>query len=190
MKPGSMTYLSSGNEQRLEAVRSRTLVAGALAIVAVFAGVLYFARDPEQGATQAAQSAESGPAGAAGETTSATPPAASHPAADPRYAAAAKKSASDPRLAVFAVSADNGMIEFVKDSEGKVIREIDRDPGSPNQGKPLRDYSYAGGQVVALTAYKYLGDHVQIVRTAVSFHPDGSVDQFRESTSYDYGKGP
>jgi hypothetical protein len=87
------------------------------------------------------------------------------------------------------VSRDNGLIEFVT-ANGKVIKEIDKDPNSPSFGKPLREYSYSADQVVGLTAYRYLGDQVQIVKTWVSYKPDGGVDEYRESTSYDYGKKP
>ena len=92
---------------------------------------------------------------------------------------------ADPRLAILAVSPDNGLIEFVKAPDGKVIQEIDKDPNSPSFRKPLREYSYSGDQVVALTAYKYLGGQVQIIRTMVSYKPDGSVGQIKETTTYD-----
>jgi hypothetical protein len=92
---------------------------------------------------------------------------------------------SDPRLAVLAVSPDNGLIQFVRAPDGKVITEIDKDPSSPSVGRPLREYLYAGDKVVGLTAYRYLGDHIEINRTMVSYKPDGSVDRFAQSTSID-----
>lgn len=96
---------------------------------------------------------------------------------------------SDPRLAALRVSSDNGLIEFVSDPDGLVIREIDDDPGSPSYRKPLRDYSYQGNSMVGATTYVYLADHVQVTRTRVSYKPDGSVDKFQESTSYEHGTG-
>ena len=45
----------------------------------------------------------------------------------------------------------------------------------------------AGDQVAALTVYRYLGNQVQVTRTMVSYRPDGTVDQYRESTSYEHG---
>lgn len=82
------------------------------------------------------------------------------------------------------VSPDNGLIEFVPDSNGKVIKEIDNDPNSLGYRKPLREYSYAGERVVRLVSYHYLGNQVQIVQADVSYKPDGSVDHYREATSY------
>lgn len=96
----------------------------------------------------------------------------------------------DPRLAALRVSPDNDLIEFVSAVDGRVIREIDNDPASVSYRKPLRDYSYRGNSVVGMTAYQYLGDHVQVTRTRVSYKPDGSVDELQESTSYEYGQGP
>ncbi len=90
----------------------------------------------------------------------------------------------DPRLAALAVSPDNGLIEFIHGSDGKVISEIDKDPSSPGFRKPTREYTYSGDQVIALTSYRYLPDHVEISRTSVSYKPDGSIDRYAESTSY------
>lgn len=85
------------------------------------------------------------------------------------------------------VSPDNGLIDFVAGPDGKVIKEIDKDPNSAGFRKPLREYTYSGGKVIGLTSYRYFGDHVQITKTAVSYKPDGTVDQYVESTGYDYG---
>jgi hypothetical protein len=92
---------------------------------------------------------------------------------------------ADPRLAALMVSPDNGSIEFVVGSDGKVITEIDKDPTSLGFKKPLREYIYSADKVIGLTAFQYFVDHVQISRTAVSYKPDGSVDQYLESTSDD-----
>jgi hypothetical protein len=94
----------------------------------------------------------------------------------------------DPRLAALMVSPDNGLIEFVHGTDGKVITEIDKDPGSVGFRKPMREYMYSGDKVIGLTAYRYLPEHVEITRTSVSYKPDGSVDRYSESTSYDSGQ--
>src|SRR5688572_29578453 len=54
---------------------------------------------------------------------------------------------ADPRLAALMISSDNGLIEFVRSTDGKVIKEIDRDPNSLGYQKPLREYTYAGDKV-------------------------------------------
>ncbi|HEU5136785.1 MAG TPA: hypothetical protein VFU13_16685 [Steroidobacteraceae bacterium] len=158
-----------------------TLVAGGIAVVAVFAGVLYFARDPAPQTLAAGQPSQSrAPEGdGAAATASAS---GSGPLQRPVV--------SDPRLAALMVSPDNAMIEFVAGSNGKVIKEIDNDPASPGYRKPLREYTYAGDRVVILAAYQYLGDQVRIRRIMVTYKPDGSVDQYRESTSQVEGPAP
>jgi hypothetical protein len=90
---------------------------------------------------------------------------------------------ADPRLAALMVSPANDLIAFVKGADGRVIQEVDQDPGSPSFRKPLREYTYAGDKVVGVTNYRYLGGQTEVARTAVSYKPDGSVDEFRESTS-------
>jgi hypothetical protein len=101
--------------------------------------------------------------------------------------ATSKAPPADPRLAALMVSPRSDLIEFVAGADGKVIKEIDQDPSSLGFRKPLREYSYSGGKVVGLTAYRYLADHVEITRTVVSYKADGSVDQYLESTSENYG---
>jgi len=161
----------------------KTLVAGGIAVVAVFAGVMYFARDPVQQSSVAVQAPkdESAPAEAVKPAATALPPVS-------RSATPPRPVTSDPRLAALMVSPDNGLIEFVAGDNGKVIKEIDNDPGSPGYRKPLREYTYAGDKVIQLVAYRYLGDQVQIVKAIVTYKPDGSVDQYRESTSYEQGR--
>lgn len=152
----------------------KTLIA-LVSAAAVFAGVFYFTgRGQEESAPRA--EAVAAPAGAVPAGGAIAPSVSSTGEASPTRAA-------DPRLAVFRLSPDNGLIEFVPGPDGKVIKEIDRNPGSPGFGKPLREYAYAGDKVVALTAYHYDGKQVQVTRTQVSYHPDGSVDKFRETTA-------
>ena len=91
------------------------------------------------------------------------------------------QAAPDPRLAALEVSADNGLIEFVRGPDDKVIAEIEKDPGSLGFQKPLREYLYSNGRVVGLTSYRYFPDHVEVSRTAVSYKPDGSIDKYSES---------
>jgi hypothetical protein len=71
-----------------------------------------------------------------------------------------------------------------------VIAEIDNDPASPGFGKPTREYLYFGDKIVRLTAYQYMSDHVVVSRTMVSYHPDGSVEDMKEMTSYEGGGRP
>jgi len=92
---------------------------------------------------------------------------------------------ADPRLAALLVTPDNGQIEFVKGADGRVIQEIDKDPNSLGYGKPLRDYVYAGDKVVGLTAYRYQANQVEVIRAAVAYKPDGSIADYRESTSFE-----
>ena len=157
-------------------------VAAGIAIVAVFVGVIYFARDPAL-KTQPKDQPDLAKAAAAPE---AAKPAAATLAIS-QSNAAARPVTSDPRLAALMVSPDNGLIEFLAGADGKVIKEIDNDPNSPGFRKPLREYLYAGDKVVGLTAYKYLGDQTQIVRALVTYKPDGSVDKYQESTAYEHG---
>jgi hypothetical protein len=167
----------------------KSLVAGGIAIVAVFAGVIYFARDTAEQSPAAGQPAAAGqpvdsrelPAAQANPDATAPPPVAGR--GPPQ-----RPATSDPRLSALMVSPDNALIEFIQGSDGRVIQEIDNDPSSAGYRKPLREYTYAGSQVVALAAYKYLGDQIQVTRVMVTYKPDGSVDQYRESTTYDYGK--
>ena len=147
----------------------KTLVAGGIAVVAVFAGVLYFARDPAPQTAATGQPSEGQSSQGEGADGREADRFGSGPLQRPAV--------SDPRLAALMVSPDNAMIEFVAGSNGKVIKEIDNDPNSPGYRKPLREYTYAGDRVVVLTAYQYLADQVQIRRIMVTYKPDGSVDQ-------------
>lgn len=90
----------------------------------------------------------------------------------------------DPRLATLAVSPPNDLIEFIRTPEGQVIKEIDKDPASLSFNQPSREYMYSQGKVTGLTAYRYLGDQVEITQTAVSYKADGSVDELLEKTTY------
>ena len=155
------------------------------------AGAIYFAADtPDQPATPSQEAVSDG------DLPAATPlPIATQSNSPPRGAVAAQSernlpraASADPRLAALMVSPDNGLIEFVPGADGRVIKEIDKDPNSLGFKKPLREYTYTGGKVTGLTSYQYFGDHVQITKTAVSYKPDGSVDQYLESTDHDYGK--
>jgi hypothetical protein len=171
------------------------VIVGAIAVVAFIGGVAYFKRDARE---QSSATAGGGAASAPPKTAPIGPPdapassGARGDSASPSGATAprgadgdAVSTPSDPRLAALKVSPDNGLIEFVKAPDGTVIAEIDKDASSPSFQKPLREYVYSQGKVVGLTAYRYVGDRVEITRTAVSYKPDGAVDELRESTSYD-----
>ena len=159
-------------------------VAGGVAVVAVFAGVLYFARNPApQGEGADKPSAEkAAPANAAKPVVA--------PAAVSRSDKPTRPVNTDPRLAALMVSPDrgDGLIEFFADAEGRVISEIDNDPNSRRYRKALREYTYAGDKVIRLVAYKDLGTQVQVITANVVYKPDGSVDRYDEQTRYEPGK--
>jgi hypothetical protein len=160
----------------------KEIIVGVVAVAAVFAGVLYYAKDAGK---------EPSAASAPDEQTIVPEPkplANEQPTPVARAGTPARPVTSDPRLAALMVSPANALIEFVPDADGRVIKEIDKDPASPGYKKPLREYMYAGDKVVGLTSYKYLGGQVQVVRVMVTYKPDGSVDKYMESTDYDFGK--
>jgi hypothetical protein len=159
---------------------NKGFIAGAVAVAAVFAGVVYFAGRSDAPESTVANAAKS----AVKEKTPATANAAQGPQVTSRADASGRPAPVDPRLAALMVSPDNGVIEFVKGGDGRVIREIDQDPNSLGYKKPLREYVYSGDKIVGLTTYRYHADQVEVVRTAVSYKPDGSVDQYREETSF------
>jgi hypothetical protein len=145
--------------------------------VAVFAAVWYFAgRNVERPG--------SGHTGAPATDSRATPATGGAPASATSEPGGREPPPADPRLAAFRLSPDNGLIEFIPGPDGKVIKEMDKDPSSPGFGKPLREYAYAGDKMVAVTSYQYGGGQVQVTRTQVSYREDGSVDQFRETVEY------
>jgi hypothetical protein len=158
---------------------NKGLIAAAAAVAAVFAGVWYFAGDRGRDAPTNASPADA-------RVPVAQPPTATAPVAQtPRNDPQGRPVPPDPRLAQLMVTPDNGLIEYKKGADGRVIQEIDKDPNSLGYGKPLRDYVYSGDKVVKLTAYRYQANQVEVTRAAVSYKPDGSVADFRESTSYE-----
>ena len=168
------------------------IVIGVLAVGAgaLVAGVAYLKHDPADQSPATMQSvpgkwASADPAmqAAGAPRSSVSPGSSSEPKREDL-----KPVPPDPRLAALMVSPDNDLIEFVRGSDGKVITEIDKDPSSPGFKKPMREYMYSRGKVIGLTAYRYLPDHVEISRTAVSYKPDGSIDRYAESTSDESGK--
>lgn len=160
----------------------KSIVAGAIAVVAVFAGVLYFAGDfANDSPAKAAPAKNEVKSPAPADTIAARPPVS-------KSTAASRPVISDPRLAALMVSPDNSLIDFFADAEGRVIKEIDNDPNSPSFGKSLREYTYAGDKVIRLVVYRYLGGQVQVVTADVVYKPDGSIDRYEESTRYEDGK--
>jgi hypothetical protein len=170
-------WCSRDSERSWQQVK-KTLIAGGIAAAAVFAGVLYFARDP---APPSATAGKPTPAGSSSEPAKSTTPSA--PVS--RTTGASRPAVSDPRLAALMVSPDNERVEFFADAQGRVIREIDNDPSSVGYRKPMREYTYAGDRVIRLVAYRHLGNQVQIVEANVVYKPDGSIDKYQESTRYE-----
>jgi hypothetical protein len=156
----------------------KPIVAGALVAAAFAAGIIYFAHDPADQSAATMRLAESKASGA----ESAPPAAAAPQSTASGNTLVSSPAPSDPRLAALSISPDNGLIEFVRAPDGKVIAEIDKDPSSPGFNKPSREYLYSGDKRVGVTAYRYMGDHVEVSRTTVFYKPDGSVDQLAAST--------
>jgi hypothetical protein len=163
---------------------NKSVVAGVIAAAAVFAGVIYLERGPAQRSSfdDAPAKAAATPEEAEKAPTPTGPGLVSSSTPPPRPAAV------DPRLAALMVSPNNAQIEYFSDPEGRVIKEIDKDPNSPGFGRSLREYTYAGKQVIRLVTYHYLGNQLQVVTADVVYRADGSVDQFRESTRYEDDK--
>lgn len=161
---------------------NRNIVLGAISAVAVFAGVLYFAGDFRDETPVKAPPVKTENIKLEPVISAAPPPAVS------KSATASRPATSDPRLAALMTSPDNGLIDFYTDSEGRVIKEIDNDPGSPGFGRSLREYTYAGDRVIRLVVYRYLGDQVQTVTADVTYKADGGVDRYEEKTRHEFGK--
>jgi hypothetical protein len=161
----------------------KTLVAGAVGVVAVFAGVVYFASD------RAPQTKDTAPPPVvAAPAAEPAKPATSPPQPASRSNAASRPVPADPRLAALMVSPHDDLIEFFAAPDGKVIKEVDNDANSASYRMALREYTYAGDKVVRLVSYKYLGGQTQIIEANVTNKADGSVDQYQESTRYEPGK--
>jgi hypothetical protein len=155
-------------------------VAGGVAVAAVFIGVYWLARDPAPLVPDPVTPAQPlVPLDAAPE------PAIDAATSVPQQQVAPRRpSVADPRLAALMGQPDHPLVEYLSDPEGRLIREIDNDPNSQGYRKPLREYLYAGDRVVAIVVNTYLGNQVQIIRASVTYKPDGTVDQYRETTEY------
>lgn len=163
------------------------VVLGALFFGAFVAAVIYLRPDPAPPPAPAADTASVEQAGTKAVTPAKiTPRSRTSSGAPPAPRPAGSSQAlQDPRLAALEVSPENGLTEFVRGNDDRVIAEIDKDPNSLGFGKPMREYTYADGKVVGLTSYSYFPDRVEIRRTAVSYKADGSIDEFEETTSHD-----
>ncbi|MFL6600880.1 MAG: hypothetical protein ACJ8R9_06070 [Steroidobacteraceae bacterium] len=166
------------------------IIVGVLALGAFVAGVVYLEHDSADQRSAPVHAAPAKTVGAGPAMPLAGAPHGPVPGGTPAAPrdTHSKQLPSDPRLAALMVSPDNGLIEFVRGSDGKVITEIDKDPSSPGFRKPTREYMYSGDKVIGLTEYRYLPDHLEISRTNVSYKPDGTLDRYGESTSYDSGR--
>ena len=160
---------------------SKSLVALLLAAAAVFAGVWYFAGGRESPLT--GDSTAHPPVAQNESPVAGSAPAV--PAAATPIDSRGRPMPSDPRLAALMVTPEDALIEYVKAPDGRVIAELDNDPNSPRFRKPVREYTYAGGQVAALTAYRYVGEQVEIVRVSVSYDPTGAIDGYKETLDHE-----
>lgn len=182
-------------------MRNTTIIA-LIVLTGAVAGTVYLKNRPETGARTPLEASTAEPVTAPPEVSADDESFESSPFAedDPQLGWAQPDDAGydtpdssptpapyDPRLAALEVTPDNGWINYVTGSDGKVTMEIDMDPASPGYKKPMRKYTYAGDRVTELIAYRYFHDHVQITTTTVSYNPDGSIAEYAESTSYDYG---
>ena len=162
---------------------SRTWIAGGIAVIAVFAAVFYIAREPAAPATAAAPVTTAEPA--PGESGAESPAPSPAPGGQAPVAALVRPVPPDARLAALMVSPDNGLVELVPGPDGRVIKEIDKDPNSPGFSKPLREYTWAGDRIVGVRSYRHLGKQTEIVTARVSYRPDGSVDQIEQSSNFE-----
>jgi hypothetical protein len=155
-----------------------SLVAGAVAVVAVFAGVVWFARDsaPDVAAGAPSPAGERPAAPASTEAKPAGPAASEAPAVRPVF--------TDPRLLALVGAPGDDRVELIAGPDGRVIREVDMDPNSAGYRMPLREYAYAGDRIAAIVVYRYFGAQTQVIRAQVTFKSDGSVDRYREETRY------
>jgi len=160
---------------------NKTIAASVVAAAAVFGGVWYFAAD-HSAADAARVHAPEVPAVAAEAMPDVTSPAAPAPVTptDPN----GRPVPADPRLIALMASPQDALIEYVKDADGRVIQELDNDPGSARYQKPIREYMYAGGSVAGLTTYRSVGGQVEVSRVMVSYKPDGSIDEYRQSVEH------
>lgn len=160
---------------------SRPLVIGAVALAAVAAGALWFVRAPSEGARAVPA------AGTADPGTAVKLPVSARPELT-RGSAASRPAAPDPRLAVLLGSSDATAVDFLLDADGRLVKEVDADPASAGYRRPLREYTYAGDKLISLVKYRYTDRETQIIRADVVYRPDGSVDQYHETTRYEYGR--
>lgn len=158
---------------------SRLWIVGGIAVIAVFAAVFYIASDP------AAPETPAGPAASESRAESLAPPPAAAAGAPAPSGALVRPAPPDARLAALMVSPDNGLVELVPGPDGRVFKEIDKDPNSPGFSKPLREYTWAGDKIVGVRSYRYLGKQTEIVTARVSYKPDGSVDQVEQSSNFE-----
>jgi hypothetical protein len=157
---------------------NRTWIAGGIAVIAVFAAVFFIARDPD------APVPTPMPAASVPRGESPAPPSAATGELPPR-AALVRPVPPDPRLAALMVSPDNGLVELVPGADGRVIKEIDKDPNSPRFSKPLREYTWAGDKIVGVTTYRHHGTQTEIVTARVSYKSDGGVDRIEQSSNFE-----
>src|SRR5688500_10201075 len=108
------------------------LVAGGIAVAAVFVGVYWLARDPAPAAPEPETSAQPP------VIPDPAPPAVEAPAL-PSRAPPKRPEVTDPRLAKLLGRPDDALVEYLPGPDGRVIKEIDRDPNSQGYLKPSRE---------------------------------------------------
>jgi len=153
----------------------RSLVAASLVVAAVLAGDFWLRSSP-------VSSKASSPVAPASKAVVAAAPSIPPAPAILRGSVASRPAAPDPRLAMLIASSDGAPTDFLLDADGHLIKEVDSDRHSPTYRRPLREYTYAGDKLIRVVKYVYTGKQTLITQADLAYRPDGSIDQYRETT--------
>jgi hypothetical protein len=155
----------------------RSLVAASLVVAAVLAGAFWLRSSP--------RSTVSSPAAATRESAVTAAPSISPAPTIMRGSVASRPATPDPRLAALISSSDGTPADFLLDADGHLIKEVGSDRHSPSYRRPLREYTYVGDKLIRLVKYIYTGKQTQIIQADLAYKPDGSIEQYRETTRHE-----